>query len=218
MSHPASVLHHPTLAPPEPPRQTDATIHPIHALTSPRATTPPHPGVPGSPAANPARAVDLRAIFRPAAASTWVITAAGDSGPVGFTAISVVSVSLNPALVSFNIAKNSSSLVTLARSGTLALHLLGENQHQLAERFSADRALRFAVDETWGFDDDGLPRLHHVAARLSAELVDLVDAGDSFVAIARVGAAEAEAAAPLVHRNGTYVATGDPSIPVVNDR
>lgn len=147
---------------------------------------------------------DLRAAFGRAASSAWVVTGSGERGPVGFTAISVVSVSLAPPLLSFNVSKSSSSLVTIAHSGRAALHLLGEDQLPLAERFADDRAKRFVDDDAWHFDDHGLPAIHGVAGRLVTRIHDLVDAGDSFVAIARVEHATTSTRRPLVHHAGSY--------------
>lgn len=152
---------------------------------------------------------DLRSVFRRATASAWVVTSSAAPGadPVGFTAVSVVSVSLDPPLVSFNIAKTSSSLVPLARSRRAALHLLADSQEHLAARFAGDRTRRFRPDGTWGWQD-GLPSLHGVTGRLATTLTDLVDAGDSFVAICRVeaGSAADPSSTPLLHSAGRFVA------------
>lgn len=151
-------------------------------------------------------APDLRSVFRRAAASAWVVTSAGghEVDPVGFTAISVASVSLEPPLLSFNIGRASSSLTTLARSGRAALHLLADHQTHLAARFAADRTLRFVDDGAWAWED-GLPALPGVTACLVTTLTDLVPAGDSLVAIARVERATADPATlPLLHHAGRF--------------
>lgn len=148
--------------------------------------------------------VDLRGAFALAASSAWVVTGSGSRGPVGFTAISVASVSLAPPLVSFNVAKTSSSLVTIAQTQRAALHLLDEDQQHVADRFARDRSKRFVEDGVWSYDDHGLPVVHDAAARLITRIHDLVDAGDSFVAIARVEHAVTSAGRPLVHHAGRY--------------
>ncbi|MCE0487028.1 flavin reductase family protein [Ornithinimicrobium sediminis] len=150
--------------------------------------------------------VDLRAAFRRAAASTWVVTGSGPRGPVGFTAISVISVSVSPPLVSFNISKDSSSLVTLARTRRAALHLLSAGQDGLAARFAGDRNRRFVDDGAWGWDDHGLPVVRDAATRLVTRVEDLLDAGDSFIALARVEhtATRADLPHPLVHHAGRF--------------
>lgn len=206
MSQPATLLQHPT-SDTEPSTEAPRSGYPRATyLDSRRAHPSAKDGARPDRAytASPAGGVDLRAAFRGAAASTWVITAAGETGPVGFTAISVASVSVTPPLVSFNLSKNSSSLVTLARSGSAALHLLADGQESLARRFAGDRALRFGVDDTWQYDDHGLPRVNDVAARLVTQLVDLVDTGDSFLAVSRVLHTLTSERSPLVHFRGSY--------------
>lgn len=157
---------------------------------------------------------DLRSAFRAAAASTWVVTGTSETGHVGFTAISIVSVSVDPPLVSFNISKTSSSLAAISRTRRAALHLLSDEQASLARRFAGDRAQRFVADDTWTTDDQGLPRLHDVATRLVTEIVDLVDVGDSFIAVARVDTADITSRPPLVHHAGDYhpLTTATPTI------
>ncbi len=150
-------------------------------------------------------AADLRAAFGRAASSTWVVTASGERGPVGFTAISVVSVSLAPPLASFNIAKRSSSLATITRTGRAALHLLADDQSHLAQRFAEDRTKRFVDDGAWAYDEEGLPAVHNVASRLLTRVQDLVDSGDSFVVIARVDQAVTSTRRPLLHHAGRYL-------------
>ena len=110
--------------------------------------------------------VDLRRAFRLDASSVWVVTSADAGTPVGFTAVSVVSVSLAPPIVSFNVSRTSSSLDTLLRSGRFAVHLLAADQEDTARRFAGPAALRFADERTWSWDD-GLPRLGGVLTRLS---------------------------------------------------
>ncbi|MFX0539048.1 flavin reductase family protein [Ornithinimicrobium sp. Y1847] len=148
---------------------------------------------------------DLRSVFRRAAASTWVVTGARAPGldPVGFTAISVVSVSLDPPLVSFNIGKDSSSLVTLARTHRAGLHLLADHQAHLATRFAADRRQRFVDEGAWHWDH-GLPVVTGAALHLTTRIVDLVEAGDSFLALARVEHASSTDHSPLIHHQGRF--------------
>lgn len=149
-------------------------------------------------------ALDLRALFRGAASSTWVVTGTGPNGPVGFTAISIMSVSVEPPLVSFNISKQSSSLGSIARSLRAALHLLSAEQRSLAERFARDRTQRFSDAGIWSFDRHGLPALHDVAARMVVDIVNLVEAGDSFIAVAAVRGVDANSPTPLIHHAGDY--------------
>lgn len=174
-------------------------------------TTTPTRGVP---------AVDLRRAFRLDASSVWVVTSADAGTPVGFTAISVTSVSVTPPLLSFNVSRTSSSLPTLLRSGRFAAHLLAADQEDLARRFAADAALRFADATSWSWASDGLPRLHGVVTRVAGAALRLVDAGDSLLVLGeaeRVDVADeqdeadpvlgAAPADPLVHHDRAYTRT-----------
>lgn len=148
--------------------------------------------------------IDLRGAFRSAASSAWVVTGHADGRPVGFTAISIVSVSVDPPLVSLNLSKTSGSLATISRTRRAALHLLSDEQAAVASRFAGDRALRYVDDGTWSLDEGRLPRIHDVVTRLVVEIVDLVDAGDSLIAVGRVDTAETTDRTPLVHHAGRY--------------
>ncbi len=130
--------------------------------------------------------VDLRRAFRLDASSVWVVTSADAGTPVGFTAVSVVSVSLAPPILSFNLSRTSSSLDTLLRSGRYAVHLLAADQEGTARRFAGPAAQRFADEHAWTWDPDGLPRLRGALTRLSGSVLRLVDAGDSLVVLGEV--------------------------------
>ena len=161
-------------------------------------------------------AVDLRRAFRHDASSVWVVTSAHAGSPVGFTAVSIASVSLSPPMLSFNVSRTSSSLSTLLRSGRFAVHLLDADQEHVARRFSADAARRFEDASSWSWGTDGLPHLHGVVTRLSGAVLRLVEAGDSLLVLGEVGGvddAEPEAPRardPLVHHARTYTRAATP--------
>lgn len=146
----------------------------------------------------------FRSTFRAASSSVWVVTTTSGGRPVGFTAISVVSVSVDPLLVSFNVSRTSSSLPALLEARQIAVHLLAADQEHVARRFSGTAAERFAPGTSWSWGPDGLPALDGVVSRLSGEVVSLVDAGDSVVVIAGVETASARDGVPLTHRDRTY--------------
>ncbi len=131
-------------------------------------------------------AVDLRRAFRLDASSVWVVTSAHEGSPVGFTAVSVASVSISPPLLSFNVSRTSSSLGVLLRSGRYAVHLLSADQEDVARRFAADASRRFADPTSWSWAEDGLPQVHGTVARVSGAVLRLVDAGDSLVVLGEV--------------------------------
>jgi flavin reductase (DIM6/NTAB) family NADH-FMN oxidoreductase RutF len=152
----------------------------------------------------------LRAVFRRHAAGVAIITAAGREGPVGFTATSLASVSVEPPLLSFNVSRTASSWPALAVAGHLAVHILRHDQAGLAALFSTPGADRFGPDTPWTAGPWGLPVLSGCAGVLVAATEQRVSAGDHAVVIARVlhGTCSPEAPEPLIRHDGRYLSSG----------
>ncbi|TNM64324.1 flavin reductase family protein [Streptomyces sp. NP160] len=148
--------------------------------------------------------VDLAGAFRAVASSAWVVTTASPERPVGFTAISVASVSVAPPLLSFNVSRTSSSLEALLAERRVAVHLLADDQEALARRFAAPAAGRFPDDGSWSYDETGLPELHGVVARLAGPVHDVVEAGDSVLLLVRPEVTAVHGGTPLVHHARAY--------------
>ncbi len=146
--------------------------------------------------------VDLRRAFRLDASSVWVVTSAHEGSPVGFTAVSVASVSISPPLLSFNVSRTSSSLTTLLSSARYAVHLLSADQEDVARRFAADASRRFADPSSWSWAEDGLPHVHGSVTRVSGAVLRLVDAGDSLVVLGEVHDVRDELEVPGPGRHG----------------
>ena len=146
----------------------------------------------------------LRAAFRRAASSVWVVTSAAGGEPAGFTAISVTSVSAAPPLLSFNVGGTSSTLAVLRAGGRIAVHLLAADQEELARRFAGPAAERFADRASWRWGEDGLPELAGTAARLAGAVTALTPAGDSVVVVGEVRDVAVGGAPPLVHHDRAY--------------
>lgn len=155
-------------------------------------------------AASPGGRVDLRPAFRSTASSVWVVTTADRHRPAGFTATSVSSVSLDPPIISFNLARTASSLPAIEGSGLVAAHLLSRHQHALAVRWAGPSHERFVYDGTWYWHQDGLPALGESLVRLSGDVLSLTEAGDSLVALVEVRRQETGAGAPLLHHDRTF--------------
>lgn len=112
----------------------------------------------------------LRAAFRRHASGVAVITTIdADNNPIGFTATSMTSLGSNPALVTFNVARGSSSWPALSQATHLALHMLGSRNLSLAQKMAADHTKRF-LDKDWDFSEHGLPVFKEVTAVLFAKV------------------------------------------------
>jgi len=112
----------------------------------------------------------LKAAFRRHASGVAVITTVDNQkNPVGFTATSMTSLGSNPALVTFNVARGSSTWPALSTASHLALHMLGSQNLELAKKMAADHTKRF-VDSDWEFSEFGLPVFKDVTAVLFAKV------------------------------------------------
>jgi flavin reductase (DIM6/NTAB) family NADH-FMN oxidoreductase RutF len=90
----------------------------------------------------------LKTTFRMHASGVAIITSHDDDGnPIGFTATSVTSLGSNPPLVSFNIARGSSSYPQLIVGREVALHTLSAKNLELAQRMAGPNEERFTQDD-----------------------------------------------------------------------
>src|SRR5690554_1936916 len=108
---------------------------------------------------------------------TIVTTAADPETPVGVTASSFNSVSLDPPLVLWSLAKSSQSLDAFRGSGHFAVHILSCLQEDLSNAFARSGADKFAnVD--WQPGAIGSPVLDNFAARFECRTVHQYEGGD----------------------------------------
>ncbi len=87
----------------------------------------------------------LKTAFRSHSSGVAIITSHDCEGnPIGFTAPSVTSLRSNPPLVSFNIARGSSSYPELLPGREVALHTLSAQNLALAQRMAGPKENRFS--------------------------------------------------------------------------
>ncbi|MFF4274346.1 flavin reductase family protein [Streptomyces sp. NPDC001536] len=147
----------------------------------------------------------LRSVFRRHAAGVAVITAGGEEGPVGFTATSLTSVSVEPPLLSFGIGVGASSWPAISEADHVGVHILGEHQQELAATFARSGADRFGTPTAWREGPEGVPVLDDVLAWLVCRVVTRVPAGDHRIVLAEVLLGDpAGAGRPLVYHQGRF--------------
>lgn len=155
----------------------------------------------------------LRAVMRRVASPVTVVTAAANGVVRGATIGSFTSVSLDPPLVSFNVQKPSAFHAVLRDAGTFAVHLLGEEQADLATHFALPDLLSDAQFEAVPHDrhDAGAPPiLHDTFGVLHCQRWAVHDAGDHSLFLGRVlRVTGGEAAGPLLYYARSYRAVGD---------
>jgi flavin reductase (DIM6/NTAB) family NADH-FMN oxidoreductase RutF len=152
----------------------------------------------------------LRSVFRRHAAGVAVITARGESGPVGFTATSLTSVSAEPPLLSFGIGTGASSWPAIAGTDHVGVHILGEHQQELAVTFARSGADRFGPATAWREGPEGVPVLDDVPAWLVCRIVGRVPAGDHRIVLAEVVVGNSSGPGrPLLYHQGRFSALRD---------
>ena len=158
---------------------------------------------------DPADLAAFKAGFRRHAAGVAIVTARdADGRPVGFTATSLASVSADPPLASFSLARTASSAAALATADHVAIHVLGARDRHLAERLSGPASERFAGDH-WSPGPHGLPVLAGGTALLVARIVERVPVHDAIVVVVRIedGGAGVDDD-PLLYHSRRYLRPG----------
>jgi flavin-dependent trigonelline monooxygenase, reductase component len=134
---------------------------------------------------------------------TIVTTTREDGQPLGFTANSFSSVSLDPALLLVSIAKTSSNYQTFASSGHFAINILAEGQRDLSNTFARPSEDRFA-NVNWQMSANDNPLIDDVSAWFDCTTHDIIDAGDHALVIGRIEAFHSAGYAGLGYYRGGY--------------
>jgi 3-hydroxy-9,10-secoandrosta-1,3,5(10)-triene-9,17-dione monooxygenase reductase component len=133
-----------------------------------------------------------------------VITAATDNGPAGFTCQSFTSLSLNPALISFNPARTSSTWPALREVGRFCVNILPAEHHALSNKFARSGTDKFDGVE-YRQSPLGNPILDKALAWIDCELHEEYDGGDHTIVLGSVKAMQARSnAEPLLFFKGSY--------------
>jgi flavin reductase (DIM6/NTAB) family NADH-FMN oxidoreductase RutF len=149
-------------------------------------------------------AAGFKSAFRRHASGVAVVTAVHESRPVGFTATSVVSLSADPPMLSFNLSLGASTWPALASTSHVAVHLLAGNQVDLAVRFATSGIDRFA-GTPWRVGPGGVPLLSGVNAWLVARIQQRIPTGDHALFVCRVvHTGTAAPTDPLVYHEGRF--------------
>jgi flavin reductase (DIM6/NTAB) family NADH-FMN oxidoreductase RutF len=133
-----------------------------------------------------------------------VVTTTVDGKPLGFTANSFSSISLDPPLISVCIGKTSSNFEAFSRATTFNVTILSEQQRHVSKAFSARGVDRFALVE-WKAGDLGAPLIEGGAAWFECTLQQRVDAGDHHILIGHVRSFGHNTNSPLGYCRGNYV-------------
>lgn len=168
---------------------------------------------PARPAPPPSKLPDaagLREAFGQFATGVAVVTARTVHGRrLGMTINSLSSVSLEPAMLLWSLRRASRDHAEFTTQvERFAVHVLGERQTDLCERFMRRHPDRFedleTVDSAYG-----VPLLDHCLARFECRLHQCVDAGDHSILIGGIEAVEQQPGEPLLFHCGRFARLGE---------
>lgn len=190
----------------------------LRSVGAPTAESPvealprPHLRAVGDDERAPVDPAEFRRIMGEFASGVTVVTAAEpDAGPAGFACQSFASLSLDPPLVAFMVARTSTTWPRIARAGSFCVNVLGADQGELCRGFAVSGADKFAGVDYDEAPVSGAPRLDGAAAWIDCAIHAVHTGGDHLIVVGRVAAlgSEGGGAEPLVFHRGAFAALRD---------
>ena len=111
---------------------------------------------------------------------TVITTLDENNKPVGLTANSFASVSIDPLLILWSLDKKSSLYNAFIQTSKFAINILAEDQENLCSLFASKIADRFSQCE-WDLSERQLPVFPGALSQLECEVYKKVDAGDHII-------------------------------------
>jgi flavin reductase (DIM6/NTAB) family NADH-FMN oxidoreductase RutF/DNA-binding MarR family transcriptional regulator len=134
---------------------------------------------------------------------TVVTTIAADGTKVGLTANSFNSVSLDPPMVLWSLARTSRALPIFTAAEFFAIHILSAEQEALSTLFARPGVDKFAglsVDTGFG----NVPLLQNCSARFQCRTAFQYEGGDHVIFVGKVEKFDHTIRAPLLFHGGQY--------------
>ncbi|MCF3932848.1 flavin reductase [Acuticoccus sp. M5D2P5] len=129
---------------------------------------------------------EMRRALGQFATGVTIVTCLGEEGaPVGMTANSFASVSLDPPLVLWSLDRRARSFAALSQAERFAFSVLSQDQVELSNRFAKPGADKFA-DIAWRPGLGGVPLLPDPAAHFECTRHAAFDGGDHLIIVGRV--------------------------------
>lgn len=117
---------------------------------------------------------------------TIITTLANDNTPVGLTANSFVSVSIDPLLILWCIDKKAGSWSAFENTSKFAVNILASNQSDACWTFASKTETDRFGKHSWNVSKNGVPILDGVFASMECQKKQVVDAGDHYILIGEV--------------------------------
>jgi flavin reductase (DIM6/NTAB) family NADH-FMN oxidoreductase RutF len=145
---------------------------------------------------------ELRDAFSRFATGVTVVTTRTETGPVGITANSFSSVSLDPPLVLWMPAKSSRRFAPFTECRNFAVHVMGAGQAAITQGFVSEGDIFDRLHTTDA--EDGTPLIEDCLARFHCATHAVHDAGDHAIVVGHVLDAQHREGEPLIFAQGRY--------------
>ncbi len=157
------------------------------------------------PAASGIDPAELRRCLGSFVTGVTVITALDDDGkPIGMTANSFNSVSLDPPLIVWSLRTSAKTFEVYNRAARFVVNILSEDQVAISNQFARSVADRFAgIPTTPGID--GVPLIDGCAAYLECRAEATYPGGDHAIFLGRVERIQGSTRKPLAFGAGRYM-------------
>jgi flavin reductase (DIM6/NTAB) family NADH-FMN oxidoreductase RutF len=140
------------------------------------------------------------------ATGVTIVTCADDEGrPYGITANSFSSVSLEPRLILWNVAKVSNSLQAFLDADYFAINLLARDQQDLSSHFAKSDHTLFDTVEI-NRSQENVPLIPGALACFECRTHQIHDCGDHHIVVGEVLRFATSEREPLLFYNGDYAA------------
>lgn len=150
---------------------------------------------------------ELRAVFGKFATGVTVMTAVTQTGEkLGATVSSFNSVSLDPPLILFSLARSARAFDSWAETDAFAVNVLAEDQTEISNRFARAMSDKWAGLDMTASDALGMPLIRGALAVLECATHAHYDGGDHLIIVGRVVAVQQseEARRPLLFYGSRY--------------
>ena len=138
------------------------------------------------------------------ATGVTIVTARDASGqPVGLTANSFNSVSLDPPMVLWSLSLQSGSLPVFREAESWAVHILAAGQQAMSDRFATPGVDKFA-GLALSDGPEGAPLIEGCAARFGCRARFEYEGGDHAIFLGEVVDFDRREAEPLIYHGGQY--------------
>ncbi len=138
---------------------------------------------------------------------TILTTRSPDGRPIGMTASSVASVSLEPPLLLVSVSREHDMHAALLAAPHFVLNVLAADQEALSRRFAADHPDRFS-GVGYRENRSGVPVIEGVLAHIDCEKQQTVPGGDHTVFFGLVTGGSVSSRSPLLYYRGGYAGFG----------